>query len=103
MKRKQTDDISKEIADELWQLWFNYWTFYKAWYQGKIKMAAISKEKIKMRVLTKIQDIWTEWSDVPINVTVVFMNIEIEKPAGGTAVHRNRQNKYCGIIEPAVP
>jgi hypothetical protein len=75
MKRKQTDDISKEIADALWQLWFNYWTFYKAWYQGKIKMSAISKEKIKMCVLTKIQDIWTEWPDVPINVTVVFMNI----------------------------
>jgi hypothetical protein len=33
---------------------------YKAWYQGKIKMSAISKEKIKIRVLTKIQDIWTE-------------------------------------------
>ena len=75
MKRKQTDDISKEIADELWQLWFNYGAFYKAWYQGKIKMSAISKEKIKMRVLTKIQDIWTEWPDVPINVTVVFMDI----------------------------
>ena len=25
------------------------------------------------------------------------------KTAGGTAVHRNRQNKYRGIIEPAVP
>jgi hypothetical protein len=35
-------------------------TFYKAWYQSKIKMSAISKEKIKIRVLTKIQDIWTE-------------------------------------------
>jgi hypothetical protein len=103
MKRKQTDDISKEIADELWQLWFNYWTFYKAWYQGKIKMSAISKEKIKMRVLTKIQDIWTEWPDVLINVTVVFMNIYIEKPAGGAAVHRNKQNKYRGIIEHAAP
>jgi hypothetical protein len=33
---------------------------YKAWYQGKIKMSAISKEMIKIRVLTKIQDIWTE-------------------------------------------
>jgi hypothetical protein len=31
-----------------------------AWYQGKIKMSAISKEKIKILVLTKIQDIWTE-------------------------------------------
>ena len=51
----------------------------------------------------KIQDIWTEWPDVPINVTVVFMNILIEKKAGGAAVHRNRQNKYCGIIEPTVP
>ena len=60
MKRKQTDDISKKIADELRQLWFNYWTFYKALYQGKIKMSAISKEKIKICVLTKIQDIWTE-------------------------------------------
>jgi hypothetical protein len=38
-------------------------------------MSAISKEKIKICVLTKIQDIWTEWPDVPINVTVVFMNI----------------------------
>jgi hypothetical protein len=47
----------KKIADELWQLWFNYWTFYKAWYQDKIKMSAISKEKIKIRVLTKNQDI----------------------------------------------
>ena len=63
-------------------------------------MSAISKEKIKICVLTKIQDIWTEWPDVPINVTVVFMNIYIyiEKPAGGAAVHRNRQNKYCGTI-----
>jgi hypothetical protein len=26
------------------------------------------------------------------------MNIYIEKPAGGAAVHRNRQNKYCGTI-----
>jgi hypothetical protein len=34
-------------------LWFNYWTFNKAWYQGKIKMFAISKEKIKIRVLNK--------------------------------------------------
>jgi hypothetical protein len=33
---------------------------FKAWYQRKIKMSAISKEKIKMCVLTKIQDIWTE-------------------------------------------
>jgi hypothetical protein len=55
----------KKIADELWQLWFNYWTF-QTWYQRKIKMSAISKEKIKMCVLTKIQDIWTEWPDVPI-------------------------------------
>jgi hypothetical protein len=35
-------------------------SFYEAWYQGKIKMSAISKEKIKIRVLTKIQYIWTE-------------------------------------------
>ena len=42
-------------------------------------MSAISKEKIKMCVLTKIQDIWTEWPDVPIKVNVVFMNILIEK------------------------
>ena len=62
-------------------------------------MSAISKEKIKIRVQTKIQDIWTD----SINVTVVFMNILIEKPVGGAAVHRNRQNKYRGIIEPAVP
>ena len=41
------------------ELWFNYWTFYKAWYRGKIKMSAISKENIKIRVLTKIEDIWT--------------------------------------------
>ena len=41
-------------------LWFNYWTLYKAWYQGKIKMIAISKENKKICVLTKIQDIWTE-------------------------------------------
>jgi hypothetical protein len=34
-------------------LWFNYWTFNKAWYQGKIKMSAISKEKIKIRVFNK--------------------------------------------------
>ena len=34
-------------------LWFNYWIFSKAWYQGKIKMSAISKEKIKIRVLNK--------------------------------------------------
>jgi hypothetical protein len=33
----------------------------------------------------------------------VYEYIYIEKPAGGAAVHRNRQNKYCGIIEPAVP
>ena len=33
---------------------------FKAWYQRKIKMSAISKEKIKICVLTKIQDIWTE-------------------------------------------
>jgi hypothetical protein len=39
---------------------FNYWIFNKAWYQGKIKMSHYSKEKIKIRVLTKIQDIWTE-------------------------------------------
>ena len=38
-------------------------------------MSAISKEKIKICVLTKIQDIWTEWPDDSINVTVVFMNI----------------------------
>jgi hypothetical protein len=40
-------------------------------------MSAISKEKIKIPacVLTQIQDIWTEWPDVPINVTVAFMNI----------------------------
>jgi hypothetical protein len=38
-------------------------------------MSAISKEKIKICVLTKIQDVLTEWPDVPINVTVVFMNI----------------------------
>ena len=38
-------------------------------------MFAISKEKIKIRVLTKIQYIWTERPDVPINVTAVFMNI----------------------------
>ena len=38
-------------------------------------MPAISKEKIKILVFTKIQDISTEWPDVPINVTVVFMNI----------------------------
>ena len=38
-------------------------------------MSPFSKEKKKIRVLTKIQDIWTEWPDVPINVTVVFMNI----------------------------
>ena len=63
------------MADELWQLWFNYWTFYKAWYQDKIKSSAISKENKKICVLTKIQDILTEWPDVPINVTVVFMNI----------------------------
>jgi hypothetical protein len=66
-------------------------------------MSAISKEKIKMCVLSKIQDIWTEWPDVPIKVTVVFMNILIEKTVGGAAVHRNRQNKYCSIIEPTVP
>jgi hypothetical protein len=35
-------------------------------------MSAISKEKIKICVLSKIQDIWTEWPDVPINVTVVL-------------------------------
>ena len=35
-------------------------------------MSAISKEKIKICVLTKIQDIWTEWPDVPINVTCVY-------------------------------
>jgi hypothetical protein len=29
------------------------WIFNKAWYQGKIKMSAISKEKIKIRVLNK--------------------------------------------------
>jgi hypothetical protein len=50
-----------------WQLWFNYWTFYKVWYQGKIKMSAISKEKIKIRVLTKIQDIWTDQRNVTSN------------------------------------
>ena len=73
MKSKQTDDISKKQQTNY--VWFNYWTFYKAWYQGKIKMSGISKEKIKIRILTKIQDIWTELPDVPINVTVVFMNI----------------------------
>ena len=41
-------------------LWFNYWIFSKAWYQGKIKMTAISKENKKICVLTKIQDILTE-------------------------------------------
>ena len=51
MKRKQMDDISKKKKKQQTnydksQLWFNYWTFYKAWYQGKIKMFAISKEKI---------------------------------------------------------
>ena len=59
MKRIQTDDISKKQQTN-YNDWFNYWTFYKAWYQGKIKMSAISKEKIKICVLTKIQDIWTE-------------------------------------------
>ena len=33
-------------------------------------MSAISKEKIKIRVLTKIQDIWTEWPDVTVTVTI---------------------------------
>jgi hypothetical protein len=45
---------------------------HKAWYQGRIKRSAISKEKIKIGVLTKNQDIWTEWPDVPINVTCVY-------------------------------
>jgi hypothetical protein len=40
-------------------------------------MSAISKEKIKIRVLTKIQDIWTEWPDIPINVTVVLFKIDV--------------------------
>jgi hypothetical protein len=51
-------------------------------------MSAISKEKIKMCVLTKIQDIWTEWPDVSIKVTVVFMNILIEKKAGHQSEHQ---------------
>jgi hypothetical protein len=38
----------------------NILTNVTAWYQGKIKMSTISKEKIKICVLTKIQDIWTE-------------------------------------------
>jgi E3 ubiquitin-protein ligase DOA10 len=33
-------------------------------------MSAISKEKIKIHVLTKIQDIWTEWPDVTVTVTI---------------------------------
>ena len=33
-------------------------------------MFAISKEKIKIHVLTKIQDIWTEWPDVTVTVTI---------------------------------
>jgi hypothetical protein len=33
-------------------------------------MSAISKEKIKIRVLTKIQDIWTEWPDVTVTVII---------------------------------
>jgi hypothetical protein len=28
----------------------------------------------------------------------VYEYIYIEKPVGGAAVHRNRQNKYCGTI-----
>ena len=60
MKRKQTDAISKkqQTYDDNYGLITGH--FYKAWYQGKIKMSAISKEKIKICVLTKIQDIWTE-------------------------------------------
>jgi hypothetical protein len=50
---------------------------YKAWYQGKKKMSAISKEKIKICVLTKIQDIWTEWPDIPIshNSSAIFLEM----------------------------
>ena len=33
----------------------------------------------------------------------VYEYINRKKPAGDAAVHRNRQNKYRGIIDPAVP
>jgi hypothetical protein len=55
-------------------LWFNYWIFNKAWYQGKIKMSAISKEKIKIRVLNKKSrhlDRMTRRSGT-INVTCIY-------------------------------
>ena len=54
------DDISKkqQTYDDNYGLIIGH--FYKAWYQGKIKMSVISKKKIKMRVLTKMQDIWIE-------------------------------------------
>jgi hypothetical protein len=49
-------------------------------------MSAISKEKIKILVLTKIQDIWTEWPDVPINVTCVYEYINRKTDEINTAV-----------------
>ena len=57
MKRKQTDDISKKQQTNYENYGLIIGHFTKHGIRVKLKMSAISKEKIKIRVLTKIQDI----------------------------------------------